>query len=128
MLAIVDERFVDDQPGRGLGVPGTWVLDAKTAALVRVGVLAAVGSAPVCVEWSTTRALATGATEDEIVDVLLTIAPVIGLGRVVAAAPGVADAGPTDVSVGSFHGRPGSGGQRPPRVRSAMAISASGLW
>jgi Domain of unknown function (DUF1905) len=26
------------------------------------------------------------------------------------------------------HDRPGSGGQRPPRVRSAMAISASGLW
>jgi alkyl sulfatase BDS1-like metallo-beta-lactamase superfamily hydrolase len=27
----------------------------------------------------------------------------------------------------SFHDRPGSGGQRPPRVRSAMAIKASGL-
>ncbi|HSR28641.1 MAG TPA: hypothetical protein VLR51_09305, partial [Actinomycetes bacterium] len=27
-----------------------------------------------------------------------------------------------------FHDRPGSGGQRPPRVRSAMAMSASGLW
>ena len=27
-----------------------------------------------------------------------------------------------------FHDRPGSAGQRPPRVRSAMAISASGLW
>ena len=27
-----------------------------------------------------------------------------------------------------FYDRPGSGGQRPPRVRSAMAISASGLW
>jgi hypothetical protein len=27
-----------------------------------------------------------------------------------------------------FHDRPGSGGQRPPRVRSAMAISDSGLW
>ena len=27
-----------------------------------------------------------------------------------------------------FHGCPGSGGQRPPRVRSAIAISASGLW
>ena len=26
------------------------------------------------------------------------------------------------------HFRPGSGGQRPPRVSSAMAISASGLW
>jgi transposase, IS6 family len=28
----------------------------------------------------------------------------------------------------AVHDRPGSGGQRPPRVRSAMAISDSGLW
>jgi alkylhydroperoxidase/carboxymuconolactone decarboxylase family protein YurZ len=36
--------------------------------------------------------LAAGATEDEIADVLLAIAPVAGLGRVVAAAPEVATA------------------------------------
>ena len=36
--------------------------------------------------------------------------------------------GSTDVSMGPIHGaRPGSGGQRPPRVSRAMAISASGL-
>jgi 4-carboxymuconolactone decarboxylase len=91
-LAIVDEGFVDDQAGCGLGGPEVWVLDPKTAALVRVGVLAAIGSPAVCLEWSTTRALVAGATEDEIVDVLLAIAPVIGLGRVVGAAPGVAGA------------------------------------
>ena len=34
--------------------------------------------------------------------------------------------GSTDVVVGHF--RPGSGGQRPPRVSMAMAMSASGLW
>jgi alkylhydroperoxidase/carboxymuconolactone decarboxylase family protein YurZ len=44
----------------------------------------------VCLEWSTGRALAAGASEDEIADVLLAIAPVAGLGRVVAAAPAVA--------------------------------------
>jgi 4-carboxymuconolactone decarboxylase len=76
----------------GLGVPGAWFLNPKTAALVRVGALAAIGSQPVCLEWSTTRALAVGATEDEIIDVLLAIAPVIGLGRIVGAAAGVADA------------------------------------
>jgi 4-carboxymuconolactone decarboxylase len=47
---------------------------------------------PVCLEWSTGRALAAGASEDEITDVLLAIAPVAGLSRVVAAAPGVATA------------------------------------
>ena len=39
---------------------------------------------------STGRALAAGASEDEIAGVLLAIAPVAGLGRVVAAAPEVA--------------------------------------
>jgi 4-carboxymuconolactone decarboxylase len=91
-LAIIDEGSVDDQAGRGLGVPGARVLDPKTAALVRVGALAAIGSPPVCLDWSTTRALAAGATGDEIADVLLAIAPVIGLGRAAGAAPGVAGA------------------------------------
>ena len=91
-LAIVDEGFASNQAGLGLDPPGDWALDPKTAALVRVGVLAAIGAPPVCLEWSTSRALAAGATEDEIVDVLLAIGPVIGLGRVAGAAPGVADA------------------------------------
>jgi 4-carboxymuconolactone decarboxylase len=91
-LAIIDEGFAGDQAGLGLSRAGAAVLDPRTAALVRVGVLTAIGSPAVCLEWSTTRALAAGATEDEIVDVLLAIAPVIGLGRVVGAAPGVADA------------------------------------
>ena len=50
----------------------------------------ATGSPGVCLEWSTGRALAAGASEDEIAGVLLAIAPVAGLGRVVAAAPEVA--------------------------------------
>jgi 4-carboxymuconolactone decarboxylase len=44
----------------------------------------------VTLEWSTRRALAAGASEDEIADVLLAIAPVTGLGRIVSAAPVVA--------------------------------------
>ena len=52
----------------------------------------AIGSPPVCLEWGTTRALAAGATDDEITGVLLAVAPVIGLGRIVGAAPGVAGA------------------------------------
>lgn len=93
-LAIIDDDFVEDPAGLGLGLglAGARVLDPKTAALVQVGALAAIGSPAVCLEWSTTRALAAGATEDEITDVLLAIAPVAGLGRVVTAVPGVADA------------------------------------
>jgi 4-carboxymuconolactone decarboxylase len=91
-LAIVDEGFVGDQAGLVLGPSGVGALDPKTAALVRVGALAATGAPEVCLEWSSSQALAVGATEDEITGVLLAIAPVIGLGRMVGAAPGIAGA------------------------------------
>ena len=90
-LAIIDEGFFEDQAGLGLGLPNSR-LDPKTAALVRVGALVAIGSPGVCLEWSTTQALAQGATEDEIIAVLLAIAPVAGLGRVTGAVPGMAAA------------------------------------
>ena len=91
-LAVIDEGFAEDQAGLGLGLPASRCLDPKTAALVQVGALAAIGSPAVCLEWSTTRALAAGATEDEVTDVLLAIAPVAGLGRLTGAVPGVAAA------------------------------------
>ena len=43
-LAIVEEGFADDQAGLGLSLRESWALDARTAALVRVGALAAIGS------------------------------------------------------------------------------------
>ena len=90
-LAILDEGFVEDQTGLRLGLPG-FPLDPKTASLARVGALVAIGAPGVCLEWSTTAALAAGANEDEITGVLLAIAPVAGLGLITAAVPGVAAA------------------------------------
>ena len=84
----VDEGFVEGQAGLGLGLAGTAALGPKTAALLQVGVSVAIGSPAVCLEWSAGRALAAGASEDEIADVLLVIAPVAGLGRVAAAPEG----------------------------------------
>ena len=89
-LTMIDEGFIESQAGLGLGPAGSQALDAKTVALLRLGAAAAIGSPGVCLEWSTGRALAAGATEDEIADVLVAIAPVAGLSRVVAAAPDVA--------------------------------------
>jgi 4-carboxymuconolactone decarboxylase len=106
-LAIVDEGFVGDQAGLVLGPPDARVLDPKTAALIRVGVLAAIGAPEVCMEWSSSQALALGAAEDEIAGVLLAIAPVIGLGRIVGAAPGVADALGYDIEA-ALHEDPSS--------------------
>jgi alkylhydroperoxidase/carboxymuconolactone decarboxylase family protein YurZ len=79
-LAIIDERFVEDEARLGLDPPTASALDIKTAALLRVAVSVATGSPGVCLEWSVGRALAAGASEDEIADVLLAIVPVAGLG------------------------------------------------
>jgi alkylhydroperoxidase/carboxymuconolactone decarboxylase family protein YurZ len=97
-LAMVDECFVEDHAGLGLGQPGVSALDPKTAALVQLGGSVAIGSPAVCVEWSAARAMAAGATEDEIADVLLAIAPVAGLSRVVSAADAVATALEYDIA------------------------------
>ena len=91
-LAMIDEAFAARQAGLGLGPAGTLALDARTAALLQLAVSVAIGSPGACVEWSTARAMAAGATDDEIADVLLVIAPVAGLSRVVCAAPDVATA------------------------------------
>ena len=94
-LAIFDEGLVT--AGFGLDKAGTPALDARTAALLQLGVSVAIGASAVCLQWRTARALAAGATKDEIADVLLAIAPVAGLGRVVTAAPKVATALEYDV-------------------------------
>jgi alkylhydroperoxidase/carboxymuconolactone decarboxylase family protein YurZ len=91
-LTIIDEGFVEGQAGLGLDPAGISALDPKTAALLQLGVAVTIGSSAVCLEWSTGRALAAGASEEEIAEVLLAIAPVAGLGRIATAAPDVATA------------------------------------
>ena len=97
-LTMIDEGFIEGETRIALSLAGTSALDSKTAALLRIGVAVAAGSSAACLHWSTTRALAAGATEDEIADVLLAIAAVAGLGRVTAAAPDVAIALGYDVA------------------------------
>jgi alkylhydroperoxidase/carboxymuconolactone decarboxylase family protein YurZ len=89
-LAIFDEGLVE--AGFGLNLGQTSALDAQTVALLQVAVSVAIGSSAVCLQWSTGRALAAGATKDEIIDVLLAIIPVAGRGRVISAAPDIATA------------------------------------
>jgi 4-carboxymuconolactone decarboxylase len=88
-LAMIDEGFVKDEAGLGFGRVATWVLEPKTVALLRVGASVASGASAVCLEWSAGRALAAGASQDEIAEVLLAVIPVAGLGRVVSGAPGL---------------------------------------
>jgi alkylhydroperoxidase/carboxymuconolactone decarboxylase family protein YurZ len=95
-LAIVDEAFVGNQAGLGLHPAGTLALDTKTISLLQLAVLMATGSPGICLEWRTARAMTGGAT-DEIADMLLAIAPVVGLSQVVCAAPELATARGSDI-------------------------------
>jgi 4-carboxymuconolactone decarboxylase len=67
-------------------------LDPKSTALVRLAGLIALRSAPASYGWSVTAALAAGATEDEIIGVLVAIAPVVGTARVAEASLPIASA------------------------------------
>jgi 4-carboxymuconolactone decarboxylase len=72
------------------GSPSSSVLGAKTAALVRLTATIAVGAAPPSFQHAVAHALAAGARSDEIVAALEAVIPVIGVTRVVSAAPKVA--------------------------------------
>jgi 4-carboxymuconolactone decarboxylase len=87
-LAINDNRFTE----AGLGGAGVEPreLDPKTLALVRLAALVAVGGAVPSYGAHADAAVNAGATAAEIVDVLVGVVPIVGLPRVVAAAPKLA--------------------------------------
>ena len=62
-LAMIDERFVEDQAGLGPALAGTPALHPKTAALLQLGASVVTGASLVRAQWSTVRALAVGATD-----------------------------------------------------------------
>ena len=88
LLAINDEHFAGECVS---GVRDECLkLDPKTLALVRIGVLVAVGGAVPSYGAEVDDAVSAGATVAEIVEVLVSLVPVVGLPSVVAAAPRLA--------------------------------------
>jgi len=86
-LAINDERLADvgiDDPS------GSGGLEPKSLALARIAALVAVGGAEPSFGAQVDAAISAGSTAAQVVDVLVGIIPVVGLPRVVAAAPKVA--------------------------------------
>jgi 4-carboxymuconolactone decarboxylase len=65
-------------------------LDPKTLALVRLAALVAVGATEPSFGEQADAAVSAGASADEIVDVLIGVCTVVGVPRVVAAAPKLA--------------------------------------
>jgi 4-carboxymuconolactone decarboxylase len=90
-LALNDSRTVAAAVGAGRAHESlSGALDPKTTALVRLAALLSVGAPTVSFRATAEEARASGATEEEIVDVLLAIGPAIGAARLVEASPRLA--------------------------------------
>jgi alkylhydroperoxidase/carboxymuconolactone decarboxylase family protein YurZ len=88
-LALNDESTVEAVLGVDIADLGASSLGPRTAALLRLAALVATESPRASYQWGVGVALAAGASEDEIVDLLLVLAPIVGVARVNAAAPEV---------------------------------------
>jgi alkylhydroperoxidase/carboxymuconolactone decarboxylase family protein YurZ len=98
-FALNDEKAVGAAVGgRPLTAADGCALDAKTAALVRLAALLSVGAPTTSCRVVVERARAAGASDDEIVGVLVAVAPAVGAARVVGAAPRLALAIDYDVA------------------------------
>ena len=86
-LALNDESTVETVLGADVADLGGSGLGARTTALLRLAALVATDSPSASYQWGVGVALAAGASEDEIVDLLLVLAPIVGVARVTAAAP-----------------------------------------
>ena len=89
-LALNDEPSVRKVLVTGTDRMSSANLDQKVGLLVRLGALLTLGATTSSLRVTVEQALEAGASEPEIVDVLVTVGPAVGLARVVAAAPRLA--------------------------------------
>jgi alkylhydroperoxidase/carboxymuconolactone decarboxylase family protein YurZ len=91
-LALNDEGSVEMVLARGSQAEAGAILVPKVDLLVRLGALLALGAATTSLRATVERARRAGATDDEIVGVLIAVAPAVGQARVVSTAPKLATA------------------------------------
>ena len=89
-LALNDEESVGMVLASGAESAGAAVLRPKVDVLVQLGALLALGASTSSLRATVDRAVEVGATEAEIVGVLIAVAPTVGLARVVSTAPRLA--------------------------------------
>jgi alkylhydroperoxidase/carboxymuconolactone decarboxylase family protein YurZ len=86
-LAVRDDRYVDALLQADRSSATLSGLDEKSHALIRIAALVVLNATPPAYMSSIEAALRAGASYDEIVGVLIALIPVIGVARVVSAAP-----------------------------------------
>jgi alkylhydroperoxidase/carboxymuconolactone decarboxylase family protein YurZ len=85
-------------------VETTGILPPTTTTLVRLAALLAAGGSTTSLRWAVELALRAGARDEEVVEVLRTVAATVGSARVVAAAPRLALAIGYDIEVEGWDG------------------------
>jgi alkylhydroperoxidase family enzyme len=83
----------DPRPNPGRSLP------PETCALVQLAALLTAGGSTTSLRWAVELALQSGADDDEIVEVLVATAAIVGAARVVAAAPRLALAIGYDIEI-----------------------------
>jgi 4-carboxymuconolactone decarboxylase len=89
-LALRDDRYIDavlTEERTNATLAG---IDARSHALARVAALIAMDAAPPSFMSAVNAGLDAGASRDEIVGTLIAVMPIVGVARVVAAAPNLA--------------------------------------
>src|SRR4051794_18009660 len=89
-LALDDEHAVRAATGPEVMSGDGPVLEPKTRALVRLAALLAIGATTASCRGAAERARVAGASDEELVGVLMAVGPVVGAARVVEAAPRLA--------------------------------------
>lgn len=98
VLDVSRRRLRNPRPQSGRALP------AETFALVQLAALLAAGGSTTSLRWAVESALQSGAEDDEIVEVLVTMAAIVGSARVVAAAPRLALAIGYDIEIEGWDG------------------------
>jgi 4-carboxymuconolactone decarboxylase len=86
-LAVRDDRYIGSILAGGDECGAISGIDARAHALVRLGALIALDAAPPSYLSTVEAAAAAGVTVDEIVGALIAVVPIVGVPRVVSAAP-----------------------------------------
>jgi 4-carboxymuconolactone decarboxylase len=85
-----DAGTIQSVLGLRLDPLGPPALHTKERALIQLGALVGADAAPASYQWVVNVALASGATDEEVIGALIAVAPIVGMTRVVAAAPEIA--------------------------------------
>jgi alkylhydroperoxidase/carboxymuconolactone decarboxylase family protein YurZ len=86
-LALRDDRFIQSLLAEDHAGAAEAGIDPRAHALIRVGALIAMDAAPPSYMSAAEAALEAGATYEELVGTLIVVMPIVGVARVVSAAP-----------------------------------------